>query len=132
MNNKGVNNKGADLNVWMHKLVCAFFVYRPPKTGFLALRPIYHIRYLYQFWRYLYTWGSCGKGFSEGISFPFMLLHIMLLYCCILYVSIFIGACFVCFLLGCSGLGLSSLDGCSSLDFGMDDFNSIYYADYKC
>ena len=34
------NNKGADQTVWMHRLVCACVVPQPPKTGFLASRPI--------------------------------------------------------------------------------------------
>ena len=35
------NNKGADQTVRMGRLVCAFVVGTAPKTGFLALRPIY-------------------------------------------------------------------------------------------
>ena len=33
------NNKGADQTAWMRRLVCACVVRKPPKTGFLALRP---------------------------------------------------------------------------------------------
>ena len=35
------NNKGADQTARMRRLVCAFVVCKPPKTGFLASRPIY-------------------------------------------------------------------------------------------
>ena len=35
-----MNNKGADQTVGMRRLVCAFVVRKPPKTGFLAARPI--------------------------------------------------------------------------------------------
>ena len=34
------NNKGTDQTAWMHRLVCAFVVRKPQKTGFLASRPI--------------------------------------------------------------------------------------------
>ena len=34
------NNKGADQNARMHRLICVFVVRKPPKTGFLAARPI--------------------------------------------------------------------------------------------
>ena len=33
------NNKGADQTARMRRLVCAFVVRNPPKTGFLALGP---------------------------------------------------------------------------------------------
>ena len=36
-----MNNKGADQNARLRKLVCAFDVSKPPNTGFLAPRPIY-------------------------------------------------------------------------------------------
>ena len=36
-----VNNKGADQTARMRRLVCPCVVRKPPKTGFLALRPIY-------------------------------------------------------------------------------------------
>ena len=32
--------KGADQTAWMRRLVCACVVHKPPKTGFLASRPI--------------------------------------------------------------------------------------------
>ena len=35
------NNKGTDQSARMRRLVCAFVVRKPPKTGFLASRPIY-------------------------------------------------------------------------------------------
>ena len=35
------NNKGADQTARMRRLVCAFVVRKPPKTGFFASRPIY-------------------------------------------------------------------------------------------
>ena len=35
-----VNNKGADQTARMRRLVCAYVVRNPPKTGFLATRPI--------------------------------------------------------------------------------------------
>ena len=35
-----VNNKGADQTAHMRRLVCAFVPRKPPKTGFLASRPI--------------------------------------------------------------------------------------------
>ena len=35
-----MNNKGADQTEHMRRLVCTFVVFKPPKTGFLALRPI--------------------------------------------------------------------------------------------
>ena len=35
-----VNNKGADQTARMRRLVCAFVVGIPPKTGFLASQPI--------------------------------------------------------------------------------------------
>ena len=35
------NNKGADQTARMRRLVCACVVRKPPKTGFLASRPIY-------------------------------------------------------------------------------------------
>ena len=35
-----MKNKGADQTVPMCRLVCAFAVCKPPKTGFLASRPI--------------------------------------------------------------------------------------------
>ena len=34
------NNKGADQSKQMRRLVCTFVVRKPPKTGFLASRPI--------------------------------------------------------------------------------------------
>ena len=34
------NNKGTDQTVRMRRIVCAFVVCNPPKTGFLALRPV--------------------------------------------------------------------------------------------
>ena len=34
------NNKGADQSARMRRLVCVCVVRKPPKTGFLALRPI--------------------------------------------------------------------------------------------
>ena len=37
---KKVNNKGADQTARMRRLVCACVNRKPPKTGFLALRPI--------------------------------------------------------------------------------------------
>ena len=37
---KKANNKGADQTAWMRRLVCASVVRKPPKTGFLASRPI--------------------------------------------------------------------------------------------
>ena len=37
---KKANNKGADQTVQMCRLVCACVVRKPPKTGFLASRPI--------------------------------------------------------------------------------------------
>ena len=33
------NNKGTDQTAQMHRLVCAFIVRKPPKTGFLASGP---------------------------------------------------------------------------------------------
>ena len=33
------NNTGADQTEHMRRLVCAFVVHKPPKTGFLASRP---------------------------------------------------------------------------------------------
>ena len=44
-----MNNKGADQTARMRRLVCAFVVRKPPKTGFLATRPkceLYHCRCL--------------------------------------------------------------------------------------
>ena len=35
-----MNNKGADQTVRMRRLVCTFVVRKPPKIGFLVLRPI--------------------------------------------------------------------------------------------
>ena len=35
-----MNNKGAEQTGLMRRLVCAFIVPKPPKTGFLATRPI--------------------------------------------------------------------------------------------
>ena len=35
-----MNNKGTEQTAHMHRLVCVFVVRKPPKTGFLALRPI--------------------------------------------------------------------------------------------
>ena len=35
------NNKGADQTARMRRLVCACVVRKPPKTGFLASRPVY-------------------------------------------------------------------------------------------
>ena len=40
MLSKKANNIGADQTVRMHRLVCAFIVRKPPKTGFLVMRPI--------------------------------------------------------------------------------------------
>ena len=37
---QNMNNKGADHTAQMCRLVCACVVRRPPKTGFLAARPI--------------------------------------------------------------------------------------------
>ena len=37
------NNKSADQTARMRRLVCAFVVRKPPKTGFLATRPIYRL-----------------------------------------------------------------------------------------
>ena len=45
-----VNNIGADQSAQMRRLVCTFVVRKPPKTGFLASRPIWntqHIDYLH-------------------------------------------------------------------------------------
>ena len=36
------NNKGADQTAWMGRLVCPCVVRKPPKTGFLASRPIHY------------------------------------------------------------------------------------------
>ena len=36
-----MNNKGADQSARMRRLVCAFVVRIPPKTGFLASRPLW-------------------------------------------------------------------------------------------
>ena len=36
---KNANNKGADQTARMRRLVCACVVRKPPKTGYLALRP---------------------------------------------------------------------------------------------
>ena len=36
-----MNNKGADQTARMRRLVCTCVVRKPPKTGFLASRPIY-------------------------------------------------------------------------------------------
>ena len=36
-----MNNKGADQTARMHRLVCAFVVLKPLKTGFLAMGPFY-------------------------------------------------------------------------------------------
>ena len=38
---KKANNKDADQTARMRRLVCAFVVHNPPKTGFLATRPIW-------------------------------------------------------------------------------------------
>ena len=38
-----MNNKGADQTARMRRLVCACVVRKPPKTGFLASRPIEHM-----------------------------------------------------------------------------------------
>ena len=45
------NAKGADQPVWMHMLFCSFVVRKPPKTGFLAPRPILflHTRLIFIF-----------------------------------------------------------------------------------
>ena len=40
------NNKGADQTARMRRLVCAFVVRKPPKTGFLATGPNYTYPYL--------------------------------------------------------------------------------------
>ena len=45
---QGANNKGADQSVRMPRLVCAFVVRKPPKTGFLMSRPIYIQGYICQ------------------------------------------------------------------------------------
>ena len=37
---QNANNKGADQSARMRRLVCTFVVRKPPKTGFLASRPI--------------------------------------------------------------------------------------------
>ena len=37
---QNANNRGADQTAWMRRLVCTFVVRKPPKTGFLASRPI--------------------------------------------------------------------------------------------
>ena len=37
------NNKGADQSARMRRLVCVCVVRKPPKTGFLALRPIWFV-----------------------------------------------------------------------------------------
>ena len=37
---KKANNKGTDQTAWTSRLVCACVVRKPPKTGFLASRPI--------------------------------------------------------------------------------------------
>ena len=36
---KTTNSKGADQSAQMRRLVCAFVVRKPPKTGFLASKP---------------------------------------------------------------------------------------------
>ena len=36
------NNQGADQTARMHRLVCAFVVRKPPKTGFLSAKPIWN------------------------------------------------------------------------------------------
>ena len=33
------NNTGTDQTAWMHRLVCVFDVYKPPKTDFLMSWP---------------------------------------------------------------------------------------------
>ena len=37
------NNKGAEQSARMRRLVCVCVVRKPPKTGFLALRPMYNL-----------------------------------------------------------------------------------------
>ena len=42
-----MNKKGADQTAQLRRLVCAFIVRKPPKTGFLASRPLLlHIHFL--------------------------------------------------------------------------------------
>ena len=38
-----MNNKGADQTRRMRRLVCAFVVRKPPKTGFFTALPIYQL-----------------------------------------------------------------------------------------
>ena len=40
---QNAKNKGADQTARMRRLVCAFVVRKPPKTGFLATRPNYNV-----------------------------------------------------------------------------------------
>ena len=50
-----MNNKGADQTARMHRLVCACFVRKPPKTGFLASRPIL-VQVSHRLEKYLNLW----------------------------------------------------------------------------
>ena len=43
-----MNNKGADQTARMRRLVCAFVVHKPPKTGFLASRPKKKVKCLFK------------------------------------------------------------------------------------
>ena len=42
-----MNSKGADQSAQMRRLIGAFVVRKPPKTGFLAPRPNYSTTYLF-------------------------------------------------------------------------------------
>ena len=42
---QNANNQGADQTARMRRLVCACVVSKPPKTGFLASRPIYNLQF---------------------------------------------------------------------------------------
>ena len=61
---QNANNKGADQTARMRRLVCAFVVHKPPKTGFLALRHNLHSGYLIKYLTWVLCQLVCGLAWG--------------------------------------------------------------------
>ena len=61
------NNEGADQTARMRRLVCACVVRKPPKTGFLASRPIWWQLFL----NHLVDWAGPSRHFRDSDVFQY-------------------------------------------------------------
>ena len=70
-----MSNKGADQTARMRRLVCTFVVLKPPKTDFLASRPIYFGIELFKQLATLQLRQNCRSALELGkpySKFPFV------------------------------------------------------------